>query len=201
MTDLFEAIYGFNPDVADGSGDADGDGLSNSQEIAFGSDPTSADEDGDGLNDLQEQQHGTNPWKRDSDGDTLIDSWEVQVGLNPLVYNDPAGDSDQDGLTLAQEARYNASPSLADTDGDGTNDGTEVANNTDPTDPTWGGSPPAAPSNVVATTNPNGSTTYTWQDNSSNESGFRIRQKQPDGSWILVGSVPANTATYTTPVP
>lgn len=201
MSDLFEAIYGFNPDVADGSGDTDGDGLSDSQEIAFGSDPTSADEDGDGLNDLQEQQHGTNPWKRDSDGDTLTDGWEVQVGLNPLVYNNPAGDSDQDGLTLTQEARYNTSPSLADTDGDGTDDGTEVANNTDPTDPTWGGSPPPAPSNVVATTNSNGSITYTWQDNSNNESGFRIRQKQPDGSWTLVGSVPANTTTYTTPVP
>lgn len=201
MSDLFEAIYGFNPDVADGAGDMDGDGLSNSQEIAFGSDPTSTDEDGDGLNDLQEQQHGTNPWDRDSDGDTLTDAWELQVGLNPLLYNTPSGDSDQDGFTLAQESKYATSPSLADTDGDGTNDGAEVANNTDPTDPTWGGSTPAAPSNVTASTNANGSITYTWQDNASNESGFRIRQKQPDGTWPLVESTPANTTTYTTPVP
>lgn len=201
MSDLFEAIYGFNPDVADGAGDADGDGLSNSQEIAFGSSPTDADIDGDRLNDLQEQQNGTNPWLRDTDGDGLTDGWEVSVGLNPTVYNSPTIDSDQDGLTLFQEAKHGTSPSLADTDGDGTNDGTEVANNTDPLDPEWGGIPPAAPSLVVATLNSNGSTTYSWQDNSNNEAGFRIRQKQINGTWTLVGSVPANSTTYTTATP
>jgi hypothetical protein len=76
------------------------------------------------------------------------------------------------------EARQATNPRVADTDGDGTNDGTEVANNTDPTDPEWGGSPPAAPSEIRETVNADGSITYTWKDNSNNEEGFRIRRKQ-----------------------
>jgi hypothetical protein len=201
ISDLMEAIYGLNPDADDSGGDIDQDGLSNSQEIAFGSSPLDADLDGDELNDLGEFQNQTNPWNRDTDSDSLPDGWEVRYGLNPKIWTAPDSDTDNDGLTLAQEARYGTNPSLLDTDADGTSDGQEVANNTDPTDPEWGGSPPSAPSQVSSTLNPDGSTTYTWQDNSSNEAGFRIRQKQADGTWTFVVETSANTTSFTTPVP
>ncbi len=201
ISDLMEAIYGLNPDADDSSGDVDQDGLTNGQEIAFGSSPLDADLDGDELSDLGELQNQTNPWNRDTDSDGLPDGWEVHYGLNPKIWTNPESDGDNDGLTLAQEARYGTNPTLPDTDSDGTTDGQEVANNTDPTDPQWGGSPPAAPSQVSSTLNADGSTTFTWQDNSAHETGFRIRQKQIDGTWTLVGETPANTTSFTTPTP
>jgi len=57
------------------SGDYDGDGLSNAEELALGTDPTNPDTDGDGM----------------------TDGWEAQYGLNPLV-NDATGDLDEDGV-------------------------------------------------------------------------------------------------------
>ncbi|MBA4386611.1 MAG: hypothetical protein C0404_01440 [Verrucomicrobia bacterium] len=44
-----------------GTGDADGDGLSNVQEMAVGTNPKLADTDGDGVSDLVEVMAGTNP--------------------------------------------------------------------------------------------------------------------------------------------
>ena len=164
-----------------------------------GSSPVDADIDADGLNDKQEREQGTSPWRGDTDYDSLRDGWEVANGFNPKEENDPASDGDNDGLSDWWEARQATNPRVADTDGDGTNDGTEVANNTDPTDPEWGGSPPAAPSDIRETVNGDGSITYTWKDNSNNEEGFRIRQKQADGTWMVVGSTPANTTTHTVP--
>jgi hypothetical protein len=199
ITDKWEAFYGFDPTVADGGADPDGDGLSSAEEIAGGSSPVDADIDADGLNDKQEREQGTSPWRGDTDYDSLRDGWEVANGFNPKQWNDPASDGDNDGLSDWWEARQATNPRVADTDGDGTNDGTEVANKTDPTDPEWGGSPPAAPSEIRETVNADGSITYTWKDNSNNEEGFRIRQKQADGTWMVVGSTPANTTTHTVP--
>jgi hypothetical protein len=54
--------------------DSDGDGLSDLQEIAFGTNPNVADSDGDGLTDGDEVfVYRTNPNVRDTDGDGLID--------------------------------------------------------------------------------------------------------------------------------
>ncbi len=44
-----------------GAADFDGDGLSNSAEISYGTDPLKADTDGDGVPDGVEYQLGTNP--------------------------------------------------------------------------------------------------------------------------------------------
>jgi hypothetical protein len=60
--------------------DIDGDGLSNIQEIAFGTDPRKRDTDNDGLTDSEERALGTDPLKRDTDGDGLADG----VDSNPL---------------------------------------------------------------------------------------------------------------------
>ena len=63
--------------------DADGDGLSNAQEVRFGSDPDVPDTDGDGLDDLVEYELGTSPVHLDSDFDTYLDPWEVAEGTDP----------------------------------------------------------------------------------------------------------------------
>ncbi|MCP4415515.1 MAG: protein kinase [Chloroflexi bacterium] len=89
-------------------GDADGDGLSNSQETdTTHTDPNNPDTDGDGLSDGQESLSlGTNPLEADTDSDLLSDGMEVN--------------------------QYGTDPKLADTDGDGINDVVEINNGTDP---------------------------------------------------------------------
>jgi hypothetical protein len=88
--------------------DSDGDGLLDSEEVAFGSDPQNPDSDGDGLQDAEEKEKGTNPMNSDSDGDGLGDFEESQGTTDPLV---------------------------SDTDGDGFDDGFETTYNTDPNNP------------------------------------------------------------------
>jgi len=104
--------------------DSDGDGLSDADERAAGTDPNRADTDGDGLVDSREAQEGSNPNAVDSDGDGLLD------GEDPV----PAGDDvDGDGLTDGEEVALGSDPRSADSDGDGTPDGEEYAQGTDPT--------------------------------------------------------------------
>jgi len=75
--------------------DADSDGLTNEQEYAALTHPTTADTDGDGVSDGNEVSvHGTNPLVTDTDGDDMPDGWEVTHGLSPLVAN---GFDDADG--------------------------------------------------------------------------------------------------------
>jgi len=99
------------------SGDSDGDGIPDDQEIALGlnpNDPIDAieDTDQDGLSNAEEVALGTQIFVADTDGDGILDGVEVN-GSNGFVTN----------------------PLLADTDGDGVDDGLEVATGSDPTDP------------------------------------------------------------------
>ena len=96
----------------DGIGDAcdddiDGDGLSNIQEAALGTDPRNPDTDGDGLTDGAEvNTYHTNPLLRDTDGDGLTDWQEVMLyGTNPTVSNigDLAPRSKLDGVANAAD--------------------------------------------------------------------------------------------------
>ena len=65
--------------------DADGDGLSNDEEVALGTDPLNPDSDGDGLSDGDEVHlHQTNPLHADSDGDGINDGDEIACGTDPL---------------------------------------------------------------------------------------------------------------------
>ena len=90
------------------------------------------DSDADGLNDSDEALYGTDPGNPDSDGDGLLDGTEVfQLGTSPMSM-DTDGDSLLDGDEVGI---YGTSPSSADTDGDGVLDGDEINNGTDPFDP------------------------------------------------------------------
>lgn len=53
--------------------DADGDGITDGQEISDGTDPANPDSDYDGLNDGEEKQEQTDPNNPDSDGDGVYD--------------------------------------------------------------------------------------------------------------------------------
>ena len=98
--------------------DTDGDGLTDADEILYGTDPTLADTDGDGLNDGDEIAAGTMPLNPDTDGDGELDGTDA----DPLTFND----ADGDGLSDAMEATLGTNPNAADSDGDGLWDGTEV---------------------------------------------------------------------------
>ncbi len=144
--------------VINPNGNADGDGLSNSEEIALGTDPFNqdtdndgladdievsqgrnpllndallGDSDNDGLSDLLEYQLGTAINNADTDNDGIPDGYEHLYGLNPLL-NDAGQDSDGDNLTNLQEYQLGTDPRKFDTDGDGVDDGAEVAAGSDP---------------------------------------------------------------------
>ncbi|MHB8763755.1 MAG: hypothetical protein ACYDA8_05365 [Deferrisomatales bacterium] len=118
---------GFNP-----AGDADGDGISNLDEVRAGTDPSKVDTDGDGLNDGAEVAAGTDPRLADTDGDGMSDGFEVANGFNPLSAADGTLDADGDGLSNAAEFAQGTDPRKADTDNDRLSDGREVAVGTNP---------------------------------------------------------------------
>ncbi len=93
----------------------------------------SKDSDGDGLTDEEEAALGTDPYNRDTDGDGLSDGDEVNI-----YKTDPLNkDTDFDGLSDGDEVlKYKTDPLVRDTDGGGVADGHEVIEDkTDPLDP------------------------------------------------------------------
>ena len=71
-----------------------------------------ADQDGDGLTDAEEHALGSNPNDPygDFDSDGMPDSWEILHGLNPRDAADALLDPDADGLTNAQEYAQGRNP-------------------------------------------------------------------------------------------
>jgi hypothetical protein len=121
---LSVAIVGF----ADPGADRDGDGLSDAEEEALGTDPTQPDTDGDELTDGDEVQvYETMPTSADTDGDGVADGAEVLAGTSPLI-----ADADRDGLPDAHELTAGSNPLVPDSDLDGVWDGLELMLGTDP---------------------------------------------------------------------
>jgi len=99
----------------------------------------------DGLSNSNEYIWGTNPQVWDTDGDTIPDGWETLYpnALHPTNTADGAEDYagetnalgaiQLDGLTNRDEYVWGTSPEMFDTDGDGVGDGQEVESGTDPT--------------------------------------------------------------------
>lgn len=117
MSDGWEAHY-FPPPAAnpDGTGDADGDGLTDLAEFTAGTDPTSKLSPGvaDG----------------DSDDDGLDDRWEI-AWFSSITAQNGTGDADGDGASNLAEYLASSNPTLAastptDVDGDGIPDGVKV---------------------------------------------------------------------------
>jgi len=81
--------------------DSDWDGLTNANELIYGTDPYNADTDGDGLTDSEELgMYWTDPLNPDSDNDKLSDGDEVLVHNTwPLSYNSD-GDCLSDGAEI-----------------------------------------------------------------------------------------------------
>jgi hypothetical protein len=107
------------------SADSDGDGLTNAQELAAGTDPTNADADGDGISDGAEVASGMSPFGNDSDFDGVSDGDEIANGTDPL-----SGDSDGDGVPDGLENRLgtdatDANDAPGDADGNGFVDAAE----------------------------------------------------------------------------
>ena len=73
-----------NEGMSDAEIDCDGDGISNINEIAAGTNPLKIDTDEDGLSDSDENNlYGTNPLLYDTDEDGISDGSEVKMGLSP----------------------------------------------------------------------------------------------------------------------
>jgi ELWxxDGT repeat protein len=80
-------------------GDADGDGLLDSEEAAFDSNPADPDSDDDGLLDGPEvHTHGSSPVLVDTDADGYTDPVEVAAGTSPgSATSTPCGNSTLEG--------------------------------------------------------------------------------------------------------
>ncbi len=135
--------------------DTDGDGLQDAWEIFYFGNLSPAPGDdteggtGDGLTNLEEQAKGTNPTLADTDGDGLSDGAEDHGTLNTAFGNAPTSptnpDSDGDGLTDGQEingtlntgfANAPSNPNAVDTDADGISDYDETVYATNPSNVT-----------------------------------------------------------------
>lgn len=92
--------------------DSDGDGLSDEEEVRYGTDKTKSDTDTDGLSDyLEVHTYKTNPLKQDSDANGILDNKE---------------DSDKDGLMNEQEIQFKTALDRMDSDSDGLDDKKEM---------------------------------------------------------------------------
>ncbi|WP_038161196.1 Ig-like domain-containing protein, partial [Verrucomicrobium sp. BvORR106] len=98
--------------TANGTADSDSDGLTNAQELVYGSHPGLTDTDGDGVSDSVEFGSGSNPAVSDSDGDGMTDLYEVTHGLDPLDPQDALKDKDGDRIPNIYEFKRGTQASV-----------------------------------------------------------------------------------------
>jgi hypothetical protein len=102
---------GLTPDVADGFGDADGDGLINLHEYLGIDNKPRLKQDPSKSTGIAVDNTSTdslNPLNFDTDGDGLLDSFEVawydpSNGIDPYTAGSLSADQDEDGLTAYRE--------------------------------------------------------------------------------------------------
>ena len=93
------------------------------------------DTDGDGLSDEDEIARGTDPLLADTDSDLIMDGVEVKVGMDPLAFDTVNGcngylDSDGDRLNDCEERVLGTESCMSDSDGDSLPDLVEVLSGT-----------------------------------------------------------------------
>lgn len=110
LTDFEEVVYTNtsptdkytrNLTVTDADDDADGDKLTNKEELSLDTSPLLADSDEDEISDYEEiNEYNTDPNDDDSDDDNITDGDEIKLGLKP--------DSDKsNGITYDYERTFN----------------------------------------------------------------------------------------------
>lgn len=95
------------------------------------------DYDGDGLFDSYEEFFMTDPAKNDTDNDSRSDYDEIINQFDPLQKDAPLPQKDTDGDKLwdYEEVKYKTDPQNPDTDGDGYKDKLELINGYNPNGP------------------------------------------------------------------
>lgn len=99
--------------VNDGDEDTDDDGLTNLEEVAYGTNPSLKDTDEDSLTDYDEiNVYGTDPLVADTDKDGVNDGIEVSMGTDPLVadtsFKAHATSSDSDTVKASVDVELSA---------------------------------------------------------------------------------------------
>ncbi|MDC1011784.1 Ig-like domain-containing protein, partial [Flavobacteriaceae bacterium] len=135
--DVVENQDGTDPkDALDYPKDPDGDGLTNNQEEALGTDPANPDTDGDGISDKFDPEPLDGDLTTDTDGDGIIDLLdpdddndgyddllELELGTDSKNPAEFPADQDGDLLPDIKEEELGTDPTNPDTDGDGVADG------------------------------------------------------------------------------
>ncbi len=101
------------------------------------------DQDGDGLSDYEEILFGTDP-ETPVTFTGIPDLWLTSHYPSAQGF-DPDADDDSDGLTNSDESHHGTSPHTTDSDGDGTTDMAEVNQGSNPANNSDGGLPPEDP--------------------------------------------------------